>query len=85
MATALEECTAEEQRSVMRFCGRNDSIQLIFVKKRFLFSVESIFRIKRFTIAPRNCLKVVRNSQTMPDQVALLRLRQKQLCKRMED
>jgi hypothetical protein len=30
------------------FCGRKDSTQRIFIKKCFLFTVESVGRIKRF-------------------------------------
>jgi hypothetical protein len=49
MATVLEECTNEEQRSVVRFCGQKDSMQRILIKKCFLFTVGSVCRIKRFT------------------------------------
>jgi hypothetical protein len=35
MATVLEEHATEEQRSVVRFCGQNDSMQRIFTKKYF--------------------------------------------------
>jgi hypothetical protein len=46
MVTVLEVGTTEEQRSVVLFfCG-----QRIFVKKCFLFTVGSVFRVKRFTI-----------------------------------
>jgi hypothetical protein len=31
------------------FCGQNDSMQRVFIKKYFLFTVESVFRVKRFT------------------------------------
>jgi hypothetical protein len=41
-------CTTEEQRSVMRFCGQKDSMQRIFIKKYFLFTVGSVYRVKRF-------------------------------------
>jgi hypothetical protein len=80
MATVLEVYTAEEQRSVVRFfCGQNDSLQKTLIKKCFLFTVESVCRVKLFTTMSRNSLKDVRKSQMMPDQVAMLRLRQKQL------
>jgi hypothetical protein len=36
MATALEEYTTEEQRSVVLFCGRKDSVERMFIK---MFSV----------------------------------------------
>jgi hypothetical protein len=52
----------------------------IFIKKYFLFTVGSVYGVKRFTAGSRNSLKDVRKSQILPDQVALLRLRQKQLC-----
>jgi hypothetical protein len=42
-------CTAEEQRCVMRLCGQKDSMQRMFIKKCFLFTVESVCRVKRFT------------------------------------
>jgi hypothetical protein len=57
MATVLEECTTEEQRSVVRFCGQKDSMQRIFTKKYFLFMVGSVCRIKQFTTGPTNTLK----------------------------
>jgi hypothetical protein len=40
----------------------------------------SVCRVKRFTTESRNSLRGVRKLQMMPDQVALLRLRQKQMC-----
>jgi hypothetical protein len=81
MTTMLEECTIEEERSVVRFCGQKDSMRRIFIKKSFVVMVGSVYRVKRFTTRSRNYLKDVRKSQVMPDQVALLRLRQKQLCR----
>jgi hypothetical protein len=51
MATVLEECTAEEQqRSVVRFffCWQKCSMQRIFIKKYFLFTVGSVCHVKRF-------------------------------------
>jgi hypothetical protein len=42
MATVLEEYTTEEKRSIVRyFYGEKDSMQKIFIKKCFLFTVES--------------------------------------------
>jgi hypothetical protein len=50
MATVLEVCTTEEQRSVVRFCGPKESIQRIFIKKCFMFTVgnicPSVFSVK---------------------------------------
>jgi hypothetical protein len=66
MATVLEECTIEEQRSVVRFLW---AMQGIFIKKCFLFRVGSVFGVKRFTNGSGNSLKDVRKSQMMPDQV----------------
>jgi L-rhamnose isomerase len=72
MATILEECTTEKQRSVMRFLVVKDSMRRIFVKKCFLFMVGSVCRVKQFIIGSRNSLKDVQKSLMMPDQVALL-------------
>jgi hypothetical protein len=69
MATVLEECSTEDKRSVAPFCEKNDSLQIIFLKKCFPFYVRSVCRIKRFTAGSRNSLKDVRKSQMMPDQV----------------
>jgi hypothetical protein len=41
----------------------------IFTNKYFLFAMESVYLVKRFTTGSRNSLKDVRNSQMMPDQV----------------
>jgi hypothetical protein len=60
MATVLEEYTTEEERSVVLFCGQKDSIQRIFIKKCFLFTVGSACRVKRFTTGWRNSLEDVR-------------------------
>jgi hypothetical protein len=50
MATVLGDCTTEEQRSVVCFFfGQKDSMQRIFIKKYFLFTVGSVCRVKRFT------------------------------------
>jgi hypothetical protein len=50
MAILLKGCTIEEQRSVLRFfCGQKDSMQRIFIRKCFLFTVGSVCRVKRFT------------------------------------
>jgi hypothetical protein len=55
-ATVLEEYSAEEQRSVVRFYGQKDSMQRIFIKKSFLFAVGSVCCEKRFITASRNFL-----------------------------
>jgi hypothetical protein len=48
MATVLEECITEKQRSVVNFCGQKNSMQWIFIKKRFLFTVKSICRVENW-------------------------------------
>jgi hypothetical protein len=68
MATVPEDCTTEEQRSVVRiFCGQKDSMQRMFIKKFFLFTVGSVCRVKRFTDGSRNSLKDVRKPKVMLD------------------
>jgi hypothetical protein len=48
METVLE-YTTEGQRSVVRiFCGQKDSMQRMFIKKCFMFTVGSVCRVKRF-------------------------------------
>jgi hypothetical protein len=54
----LEEFTPEEQRSVVRFYGQKDSLQRIFIKKCFLFTVGSVCRVKPFTDEWRNVTNV---------------------------
>jgi hypothetical protein len=49
MVTVLEECTTEQQRSVVLFCGQKDSVKRMLTKKYFLFTVESVCCVKRFT------------------------------------
>jgi hypothetical protein len=65
MATVLELCTTEEQRSVMRFYAQIDSMKRILIKKYFLFTVESVCRVKRFTAGLRYSLNDIRKSQMM--------------------
>jgi hypothetical protein len=48
-APVLEECATEEQCSVVRFCGQKGSMQRIFIKKCFLFTVGSVCSVERFT------------------------------------
>jgi hypothetical protein len=62
MATVLE------QHSLVRFCGQNNSVQKILIKKYFLLMVRSVCHIKRFTIGSRNSLEDVQKSQMMPDE-----------------
>jgi hypothetical protein len=69
MATVFEVCTTEEQRSVVRFRGQNDSRQMMFIKKCFLFSAETVCCVKRLTVQSRNYLKDVQKSQMIPDQL----------------
>jgi hypothetical protein len=52
------------------FSGQKDSMQGIFIKKCFPFTVGGVFHVKRFTTESRNSLKDVRN-WVLPDQVAL--------------
>jgi hypothetical protein len=82
METVLESILPKSRILLCFFSGHKDSMQRIFLKKCFLFTVGSVSRLKRFTTESRNSLKDLRKPQMMPDQVALLRLRQKQrlLC-----
>jgi hypothetical protein len=48
-------------------------------KERFLFMLENVCHVKQFTTGSKNSLKDVQKSQMMADEVALLRLQQKQL------
>jgi hypothetical protein len=61
------------------FCWQKDSMQGTFIKKCFLFMVESVCHLKRFTAGSRNYLKDIWEPQMIPDQVALSRLQRKQL------
>jgi hypothetical protein len=46
----LEEYATEDQHSVvLLFCGQRYSMQRIFIRKYFLFTVGSVCRLKRFT------------------------------------
>jgi hypothetical protein len=51
------------------FCGQKDSVQRIFIKKCFLFTVGSVCRVKWFTTGSSNSLKDTQKPQVMPDQV----------------
>jgi hypothetical protein len=39
----------QDQRSVVLFCGQKDTMQRIFIKEYFLFTMGSLCRVKRFT------------------------------------
>jgi hypothetical protein len=67
METVLEECTTAEQRPFFVSEGQKGSMQRIFVKKCFLFTMRSVCCIKRFRTGSINSLKHLRNSQTMLD------------------
>jgi hypothetical protein len=57
MAIILE-YTTEELRCVVYFLwAKGDSMQRIFIKKCFLFTVASVCRVKQFTTGSRNPLK----------------------------
>jgi hypothetical protein len=47
----LEECTTEERHSVVHFSrAQKDSVQRIFIKKCFRFTVGSVCRIKHASV-----------------------------------
>jgi hypothetical protein len=75
MVNVFEDCTTEEQRSVVRsFVGEAKGVS------------EKDIHKDMFPVYGGKCLSSkavhnwIRNSQMMPDRVAMLRLRQKQLC-----
>jgi hypothetical protein len=49
MVTMLEEYATKKQNSVVRFCGQKDSMQRIFIKKCFPFTVGSVCCVRWFT------------------------------------
>ena len=49
MATVFEVYAPEEQGPLVRFLWQKNSMQRIFIKKSFLFTVGSVCRVKRFT------------------------------------
>jgi hypothetical protein len=54
MVTVLDGHTTEDKRSVMTFCNQNDSMQMIFIKKCFLFTMRSVCKavhnwVKKFS------------------------------------
>jgi hypothetical protein len=46
-------------RSVVRFCEQKDSMQRIFIKKCFLFTMGSVCLVKRFTTGLRNVINIL--------------------------
>jgi hypothetical protein len=51
MATVPAVYTTEEQRSVVVFfCGKKHSMQRLFIKKCFLFTVGTVCRVERFSL-----------------------------------
>jgi hypothetical protein len=56
MATVLEVYTIKEHRPIVCFCEQKDSLQRIFIKKYFLFTVGAVCRVKRFITGSRNSL-----------------------------
>jgi hypothetical protein len=58
MATVLEECITDEQRSSVRFYGQKDSMQRTFIKEGMLSVVGSVYRVKLFTDVSRNVADV---------------------------
>jgi hypothetical protein len=55
MAAVLEECTNEEQSSVVRFFGQKDSMRKMFINKCVLFTMWNVCRVKRFRLGGK-CL-----------------------------
>jgi hypothetical protein len=78
----LEECVTEEQHFVVRFFGWEGAKELnaMVIHKETLSVYGGKCLSRKATTGSRNSLKDDRKSQMMPDQVALLRLRKKQLA-----
>jgi hypothetical protein len=53
MATVLAEYTTEDKRYVLRFLWAKNSMKRIFIKKCFLFTVESVCEVKRFHLTDK--------------------------------
>jgi hypothetical protein len=49
MTTMLEDVLPKSSVQLCISCGQKDSMQKIFIKKCFLFTLESVCRVKRFT------------------------------------
>jgi hypothetical protein len=60
MATVLEEVIPKSSVLLCVFCGQNHSMQRIFTKKYFLFTVESVCLVKPFSLAGK---RVVNNEE----------------------
>jgi hypothetical protein len=69
IATMLEECTTEEQRSVVRFLLAKGLNALDIHKEMFPVYDGNCLSLKRFKTGLRNSLKEVRKSQLMPNHV----------------
>jgi hypothetical protein len=54
LAKVLEEYITEEHSSVVRFCGEKNSMQKIFIKKRFLLTMGSVNRVKKFSLGGKH-------------------------------
>jgi hypothetical protein len=50
MATVLEDILPKSSVLLCAFCGQKDAMQRIFIKTFFLFTVESVCSVKRFTL-----------------------------------
>jgi hypothetical protein len=57
MATVLEGVVPKSSVLLCVFWGQKDSLQRVFIKKCFLYTVGSVCRIRRFTTGSRNSLK----------------------------
>jgi uncharacterized membrane protein YqgA involved in biofilm formation len=73
MVIVLEVCTSKEQHCVVHFCfvfcGQKDSMEKLFIRTCFLFTVGSVCHVKQFTNGSRNSLGDVQKVQMMPGQV----------------
>jgi hypothetical protein len=69
MTTVSEMYTTEEQRSVVLFCRQKDSMQRMFIKKCFLFTVGNVCLVRRLTTGSRISLMHLGKSQMMPYRV----------------
>ncbi|GBL92943.1 hypothetical protein AVEN_54595-1 [Araneus ventricosus] len=76
MATVLEECTLEEQRSAVRFLLAKRLLSKDIHKEMFSVYSENRLSRKLSSYRSRNFLKDAQNLLTKNEKVALLRLRQ---------
>jgi hypothetical protein len=65
VATVLEGVLPKSSVLLCVFCEQKDSVQIIFIKKCYLFKVGSVCRVKRFITGSRNSLMDIRKSQMM--------------------